>query len=143
MSQENVEIIRASWRAWERGDVDALLAVCDPAIVWDQSRYVTGEFDRVYRGYDGIRQFLAEWLAPFENYYAHAEEFTDAGEAVVVRARQGGRGAQSGAAVESPPYWCVAWLQGGLIARIEFYRSDVEALEALGLDGDLDSRDSR
>lgn len=132
MSQENVGLVRAAWEAWERGDMEALFAFYDPAVVWDQTRYgdaISGVFD----GHDGIKQFFREWLAPFESYYAHAEDFIDAGQAVVVRVRQGGRGKQSGAVVEMPPYWQVYRIRDGRAVRIEVYRSYAEALEAVGL----------
>jgi len=90
MSQENVEVVRAAWEAWERRDMEALFGFYDPEIIWDQTGYQAGELAAVYRGHDGLRRFFREWLAPFESYYAHAEEIIDAGEAVLVRCRQGG-----------------------------------------------------
>jgi ketosteroid isomerase-like protein len=128
-----VELVRKGWQAFERSDMEAFLALCDPAVIWDQTHYVSGEFAAVYHGYDGIKRFLGEWLEPFESYYAHAEEFIDAGEAVLVRVRQGGRGKHSGASVESPPYWVLSRLRNALVVRIEFYREKNDALEAVGL----------
>ena len=133
MSQENVEIVRAAWEAWDRGDMDALFGFYDPAIVWDQTSYDTGELSGCYHGHDGVRQFFREWLAPFEDYYAHADDFIEAGDAVVVRCRQGGRGKSSGVMVQMPPYLQVYRLQDRLIVRIEVYRSQPEALAAVGL----------
>jgi ketosteroid isomerase-like protein len=101
MSQEDVELVRAAWEAWERRDMEAIFAFYDPEIVWDQTHY--GEPSGVYHGHDGIRQFLREWFASFQSYYVHAEEFTDAGEAVVVGCCQGGRGKQSGVEARMPP----------------------------------------
>ena len=77
---------------------------------------------------------MREWLAPFESYYARPEEIIDAGEAVVVRLRQGGRGKQSGLEVKMPPYWLVYRLRDGGAVRIEFYRDQAEALKAVGLE---------
>ena len=108
MSQENVELVRAAWEAWERGDMEAIFAFYDPEIVWDQTHYGTAEMSGIYHGHDGIRRFFREWLAPFESYHAHPQEFIDAGEDVVVQIRQGGRGKRSGAEVEMPPYWQVS-----------------------------------
>jgi ketosteroid isomerase-like protein len=135
VSRENVQLVRGAWEAWERDDMEALFAFYDPAIVWDQTGYGGSLLDSVYHGHDGVRQFLREWLASFESYYAHAEEFVDAGEAVVVRVRQGGRGKSSGADVEMPPYWQVYRLRDGLAVRIEVYGSQGQAFEAVGLAG--------
>ena len=128
MSHENVELVRNGWQAFERGDMEAFLALCDPAIAWDQTHYVSGEFAAVYHGHDAIKRFLGEWLEPFEDFYVHAEEFIDAGEAVLGRGRQGGRGKHSGATVESPPYWVISRVRDALVVRIEFYREKNEAL---------------
>lgn len=133
MSQGNVEIVRKGRQAYEDGDIDGFLALCDPAVVWDHSRYVSGEFDPVYYGREAIKRFLEEWREFFEGYYAHAEEFIDAGEAILVRAQQGGRGKRSGAAVESSQYWVLSRVRDDLVVRIEFYREQSEALKAAGL----------
>jgi hypothetical protein len=39
MSQENVEIVRRGCEARIRGDLDALLALFDPAVVWDTTNF--------------------------------------------------------------------------------------------------------
>jgi ketosteroid isomerase-like protein len=103
VSPENVALVRRSWEAWERGDMEAIFAFYDPDIVWDQFPFWEGELASLYRGHDGIRQLFREWLEAFEGFYAHAEDFIDAGDAVVVPCRQGGRGKQSGAEVRMPP----------------------------------------
>jgi ketosteroid isomerase-like protein len=92
MSRENVELVRAAWEAWARGDTHALFAFYDPAIIWDQTHnHEALDFAGVYHGHEGIKQFFRHWLAPFEDYCAHPEEFIDAGDAVVVRLRQSER----------------------------------------------------
>jgi ketosteroid isomerase-like protein len=135
VSRENVELVRRSWEAWERGDMEAIFAFYDPDIVWDQFPFWEGELASLYRGHDGIRQLFREWLEAFEGFYAHAEDFIDAGDAVVVRCRQGGRGKQSGAEVRMPPFWLVYRLRDGRAVRIEAYADQGEALEAVGLGG--------
>jgi ketosteroid isomerase-like protein len=132
MSRENVELVRAVWQAWERRDMDAIFAFYDPAIVWYQTLPPV-ELSGVYHGHEGVKRFFRAWMSPFEHFYAHAEEFVDAGDAVVVRVRQGGRGKQSGAEVEMPPYWQVYRLVYGRAVRIEVYGDERGALEAVGL----------
>jgi ketosteroid isomerase-like protein len=134
MSHENVELVRGSWEAWERGDMEAIFGFYDPEIVWDVTHYDLPGVSGVYHGHDGVRQFMRAWLAPFETYYAHAEEFIDAGESVVVRLWQGGRGKQSGVDVKMPPYWQVYRLGDGRALRVEIYRDRSEALKSVGLE---------
>jgi ketosteroid isomerase-like protein len=43
MSHKNVEIVRASWDAWHRGDMQALFDFYDPEVEWDMTHaYVPG-----------------------------------------------------------------------------------------------------
>ena len=93
-----------------------------------------GPVANLYPGHDGVRQFFREWLEPFESFYAQPEDFIDAGEAVVVRCRQGGRGKHSGVEVEMPPYWQVYRLRDGRAVRIEVYDDQGEALKAVDLE---------
>jgi ketosteroid isomerase-like protein len=61
MSQEN--LIRASYKAWRDGDLDALLETLDPNV----ELVTSGSFpdlDPAYRGHDGIRNFWARCGRP-------------------------------------------------------------------------------
>jgi ketosteroid isomerase-like protein len=132
MSKATVDVVRAAWEAWERGDMDAVFATYDPGIVWDQTHAATAELSGVYRGHDGVRDFFRAWLAPFDGYYGHADEFIDAGDSVVATVRQGGRGKESGAEVEMC-IWQVYRVRDGLIVEITPYETRAEALGAVGL----------
>ena len=80
-----------------------------------------------------MRRFFREWMAPFHDYYAHAEDFRLGSEGVLVRMRQGGRGKESGVDVEMPPLWQLYRLLAGRAVRVEIYRDEERALEAAGL----------
>ena len=132
MSQENVEVVRAAWDAWSRGDMDALFDFYDPAVEWDVTHSYVPDMG-VFHGHEGIREFFREWRAFFVEYHAEPEAFIDAGACVVVRIRQGGRGRASTVGVEMPTYWQVYRLRGARAVRVEIYRDEAEALEAVGL----------
>ena len=53
-----------------------------------------------YRGVDGLVRYLHEWLEPFSEYLVENHDFIDAGNCVVVPARQMGVGEGSGVEVE-------------------------------------------
>jgi ketosteroid isomerase-like protein len=75
MSKENLEIVRRLMEAWERRDMEAVFALYDPAIVWDNSTLPAPNAG-VYHGHEGVRQFFREWLEAFET-----QSFTAAGAA--------------------------------------------------------------
>jgi ketosteroid isomerase-like protein len=132
MPQDNVEIVRASWEAWSRGDTEALFEFYDPEVEWDMTHSYVPDMG-VFHGHDGIREFFREWRQFFAEYYAEPEQFIGADENVMVRVRQGGRGRVSSVDVEMPVYWQVYRLREGRALRVEIYRDEAEALEAVGL----------
>jgi ketosteroid isomerase-like protein len=132
MSEDNVEIVQASWEAWRRGDTAALLEFYDPEVEWDMTHSYVPDMG-VFHGHDGIREFFREWREFFAEYYAEPEQFIGADENVMVRVRQGGRGRVSSVDVEMPVFWQVYRLREGRAVRVEIYREEAEALEAVGI----------
>ena len=112
--------------------MDALFEFYAPEVEWDMSRSYVPDMG-VFHGHDGIRAFFREWRAFFAEYWAEPEEFIDAGESVIVRIRQGGRGRSSTVGVEMPSYWQLYRLNEGRAVRVEIYREEADALEAAGL----------
>jgi uncharacterized protein len=136
MSQENVEIVRGVWEAWERGDTDAVFALYDPAIVWEAHGdpiFGGSPVDGLYQGHEGVRQFFREWRESFDAWQAHAETFIDAGDNVVVGYRASGRGKASGAEIGNRVFWLVYRIRNGLVVRIHLFANKALALVAAGL----------
>ena len=132
ISDDSVEVVRKAWEAWERGDMQAVFDFYDPEVEWDMSESDVPDMG-VFQGHDGVRRFFREWMAPFHDYYAHAEDFALGSDGVLVRMRQGGRGKESGADVEMPPLWQLYRLRAGRAVRVEIYRDERRAREAAGL----------
>jgi ketosteroid isomerase-like protein len=65
MSPASVEHVRSLWDAVAAGDHEALVAVCDPAVVWDLSGLAGWDGEATRRGHDGVRAVLRErsWSA--------------------------------------------------------------------------------
>jgi uncharacterized protein len=131
MSAQNVEIVRASWEAWSRGDMDSLFEFYDPAVEWDMTHSNVPDMG-VFHGHEGVREFFREWRSFFAEYYAEPEQFIESGDSVMVRVRQGGRGRSSTVSVEMPAYWQVYRLRNGRAVRVEIYRDEADALAAMG-----------
>src|SRR5437667_79548 len=72
MSQENVEIVRRGYEGYNRTG-ESVLELVDPDGVWDNSNAV---FDpAVYRGLDGVREFLLWLREMWKQVRLEAEEF--------------------------------------------------------------------
>jgi len=133
MSQENVEVVRESWDAWSRGDVDNLFAdFWSRDIAWDMAHFREWP-DRRYQGTEGVRRFLSEWLEVWTDYEAGVDEILAAPDGrVVTLAWQRGRGRESGLAMDMK--WAqIATVSDGKIIRVENYDDRSRALEAAGL----------
>ena len=122
-----MQVVRALWDAWERRDMPAMFELYDTGLVWDMTRSQVPDMG-TYHGHTGVRQFMREFLVPFDEYYAHAEGYIDAGDHVVVEVRQGGRGKESGVEVEMPVYWQSYFVRAGKVVRVEIHRDRDEAM---------------
>jgi ketosteroid isomerase-like protein len=127
VSQENVEIIRRCFEAWDQGDMDAVVA----AYAGDVEVDVSAAMDGTIRGRDAVREYFESTLASLR--FAHDKlELIDAGEDVVVLTRGRGVGASSGAGWESPLGYVFS-LTDGRVRKMRFYLDHEKALEAAGL----------
>ena len=133
MSQENVEFVRRWYEvATSKADLLAAMprtmAFCHPDVEWSAP-----EDGTTYRGREGVRQRLKEWLNSFDDYRYEIDRIIDCGnDEVLVKASEVGRGAASGAEVRQTNYELLT-IRDGLIVRIREYYDEGKALEAAGL----------
>jgi ketosteroid isomerase-like protein len=80
---ENVAFVRATVDAFNRGDLDWLLERIDDDFVFDWTRS-RGPLAGLYRGPDGLTEFLREQWETFESFHMEALEYIDCGRHVVV-----------------------------------------------------------
>jgi ketosteroid isomerase-like protein len=128
MSQENVEIVRAIWRAFSRFEFPADAFSDD--VVWHTAADMPDR--EACRGQVAVQQMLASGWGTVIDPGCEAEEFIDAGERVVVRWRGWGEGRASGVPIdwrESHIYL----LHNSKVVEVREYRSWPEALAAAGL----------
>jgi ketosteroid isomerase-like protein len=129
MSQENVEIVRAGFAAWNAGDMDAFRDLYDPDVIvrtpegWPEPGPYVGR-DAFMRWCEQLREtWDADTLEPIS-------DFIDAADRVVVSQiwRGAGRGPGSNLEITN-----VFMLRKGGIFYQEFFWDHSEALEAVGL----------
>ena len=129
MSQENVEVVRATFDAWNAGDMDAFRELHDPEVIaqtvenWPERGPYVGR-EAVMREFELIREaWDADSIEPIS-------DLIDAGNRVVVRLSWRGAGHGPDANIEMS---YVARLREGKIHYIEYFWDHDEALEAAGL----------
>jgi ketosteroid isomerase-like protein len=133
MSQENVEIAErwydvATSKEKLLAAMPRTIAFCHPEVEW-----IAPEDGTTYRGHEGVRGRLEEWLGSFDDYRYEVNRIVDCGgDEVLVEATEVARGARSGADVRSTNYELLT-IQNGLIVRIREFYDERSALEAAGL----------
>jgi uncharacterized protein len=131
MSQENVEMVRRAFDAYNRGDVDAALADFAPDCEFVPTGALPGARD-VYHGPEGFAQFAAWLRDEFDDARLDVNDARDAGDRVLVSLTARGRGKASGAAT-SWDFWHVWTIRDAKLWRGRAYTREAEALEAAGL----------
>ena len=138
MSLENVEIVRQGFDVWEAAwdsgadDLGPLLAIFDDDLV--TRRLAPMPDPGTWRGLEGLLAVLTEWIDTFDEFTMKGEEFIDAGDQVVVRVAQEGRGDDSGVPVTGT-FWFVLGVGDGKVVTLDMYATREEAIEAVGLSG--------
>ena len=128
MSQENVEIVRAFFAAWNAGDMDAVRELYDPDVV---SRPPEGWPEP--GPFFGREAVMRQWEQQRETWDADALEtvsIIDAADRVVVRQVWHGIGHGPESKLE---FTAIYTLRKGRVFYQEFFWDHAEALETLGL----------
>ena len=129
MSQENVEIVRAVFDAWNMGDMDAVREIHDTTVIlrttedWPEPGPHVGR-DAVMRFVEQLRD---TWNA---DAFEVISDFIDVGDRVAVRFIWRGAGHGPEATIEATNVFMVRKRR---IVYQEFFWDHAEALEALGL----------
>jgi ketosteroid isomerase-like protein len=129
MSQENVEIVRAVFEAWNEGDMNGFRELHDPDITarspegWPEPGPFVGR-EAVIRQFEQLRE---TWDIDTIEVIS---DFIGAGDRVAVRSiwRGAGHGPEANLEMSS-----VTTVRNGRVFALEFFWDHAEALEAVGL----------
>ena len=132
MSQANVDIVRRWIDFYNRRDTDGLIGLTT-ADYEMKSVFAGIESGGIFRGHEGFPfEYFRSIDDSYESFQLIAEDFIDAGAAVLMVAEIVWRGTESGAEGRSPLF-AVFWLRAGMVFREESFSVRTEAFEAAGL----------
>ena len=132
MSQENVEIVRNAFAAFDRGDIEGVLRVCDEDIVITQPPELPG-ISSEQHGHRGVLEAFAIWPEQWDDYRIEILRMAAApGGKVFVTTRTRGRGKQSGVEVDME-FSFVFTIRDAKISEWRLFVEEEQALEAAGL----------
>jgi ketosteroid isomerase-like protein len=97
-----VDIVRRSYDAFARDDMDGVLADMHPDIEWHQAQGLP--HGGLYHGLDEVKRNIFDPLDDewWDEFTATPDEFLDAGEEVVVIGRYRGRAKRTGRPLDVP-----------------------------------------
>lgn len=131
MSRANIELLRRSYDAFNRGDLDAAFEILGPDLEWlpPEEAPTAG----TYRGSEGAKAEVTVWTEPFDDFRWEIKEIVDAGEHILVRGLMSGRGKSSGVEVNTEEFhvWTVS---GERPVRMQMFLDKAKALAAAGLE---------
>ena len=129
MSQEDVRLARNAVAAFNRRDVAGLVEMTTNDFEW-VTWTGTAEFT-AYHGAEGLARYFRD-ADVWELLNLDAREFRDLGDEVLVVGTFHARGGGSGVEIEVP-YYSAFFTRGGKLARVLSFRTEDEALHAVGL----------
>jgi ketosteroid isomerase-like protein len=131
MSEENVEVIRRGYEAFNRGDLDATVADFASTFEYVATGAIPG-FEGAHRGPEGWKGLLSGFFDEFDDARVDIRELHEAGGQVLALATFRGRGKQSGAEA-SWDLWQLWTVREGKVLGGQGFTRREEALEAAGL----------
>jgi ketosteroid isomerase-like protein len=131
VSAENVEIVRRAYEAASRGDWDAAFESFDAEVEWEETPGL-GPDASAYRGIEQVQAAIQSWVGMWNDYEIQVHDYVDAGDQVLLLARESGHGRASGVSAERE-LGEVFTLRDRTVVRVCLYGSWREAREAAGL----------
>jgi ketosteroid isomerase-like protein len=133
MSQENVELAHQLVDAVAHQDLARLIELTDPEVEW-HSFFAQLREGGVYRGHDGIRQYINDLGDTWDLLQPEVLDTLAVGDLVLMVGRLYYRGKGSGVESESLVGYLLK-VRGGRALSMRAFREPEEAIETLGLQG--------
>jgi ketosteroid isomerase-like protein len=130
MSRGNIELSLLAVDAWNRRDVESLIALADPEVVWHPALEEILE-GKTYRGHAGMRQYFKDLAEEGAESRAELTEVRDVGDQVLGLGRMWFRSA-TGVELNQDIAFLHTWRDGKCI-EARSWLSHAEGLEAAGL----------
>jgi ketosteroid isomerase-like protein len=130
MTATNVDVVRALYDAWARGEFPGPLELLDPEV-----EYVNpdGAIEPgIRRGLDEFRSAIERVYEGWKSWTMNPERFESVGDQVAVVLQYAAQGRSSGVVVEGreSAVWTV---RNGRVVRYEWFHGPDDALRAVGL----------
>jgi uncharacterized protein len=131
MSQENVEIVRRLYEAWQRDGFGVVPDLMDPAIEWVNPPYAVEP--GTHCGYAGFALAASSFASVYPDSRVVDARFYDAGNRIAVKASMVSKSSGSEFPIEAQRGY-VFDLRRGRVTRFAWFNDPAQALKAVGLE---------
>jgi ketosteroid isomerase-like protein len=131
MSEEKVEVVRRMFDAFNRGDVETVVAAFDEGCQLHEPPEMPDTPAEGFRGHQGIREWMAN-LRETGGIQFEGTSFTTSDDLVFSEWIGSGRGQGSGVPINWRTF-AVVHVHDGRIVRLQAFLDRDQALEAAGL----------
>jgi ketosteroid isomerase-like protein len=129
MSEENRELALRAYQAFSRGDFEAFAALLHPDVEFESLMLeIEGAS---YRGLEGAREYFDSVREVFPDWSVEIAQLREFGDRMVIESRSLATGQSSGVRTEQR-FWQAAAVRDGRIIWWKFFRTEAEALDAVG-----------
>lgn len=130
MSEENVDIVRRAYAAFNAGEPEAAIALLDPEVEWTLPAHFPDA--ETWRGRERVIEGLGALSDAWESIDIDVQELIDAGDRVVALVHIKGRAALTGLDLGGMGTDGHVWtLRDGLAVAVRMYGGTEEALAEL------------
>ena len=130
-SSSRTEIAQQLFDAFNARDLEAVLSLLHPDVVFEPVSGAVLNEGEPYRGHDGMRRYFADVQEYWRDLTVNPAHLREAGNAVVALGHVSGAGTV-GVLRDAPTTW-VFKFDDGLVAHIQVFSDQRLAREALGL----------
>ena len=127
MSADQIAVAKRLYAARNRGQVDAVLAECDPDVEWHPHLATLG--GKPIFGHAGVREYMASLTEDWEYFHHEPEEFFGVGDNLVAFVHTSARGKSSGIELDVPVGHVFSF-RDGRVLRFVTYLDRSEAMRA-------------
>ena len=132
MAEDNVSLVRRGYEAWNRGDLEGIIARLDPEIQWigHPALPESGPL----RGPAEVRRWMEQFREAWDETAVLPEDLIEQGDQVIALVRISGRGRGSGLEISGGLDAHVWTFRAGKAIRVRMYQGTRDAARDTGLD---------
>jgi ketosteroid isomerase-like protein len=128
MAQQVPDLARHLMDTFNRRDLDALCERLDPDVEWIP--IMAALEGRVYRGHDGVRQWVEDLAADWDYFETYQDDFRQVGDRLLVFGRWRARARTSGVELDGEQATWMMDIANDKITRLQTFTDREEALRA-------------